>query len=98
MLLVAIEFRVAPDDRSRFAEIAEALTDPTREEEGCLFFEFWSDLGGTGLFLAHEGWESPADLERHRTTPHVAAFKAAATEIDARAVTASYYDATATSV
>jgi len=98
MLLVAIEFHVAAADRSRFVEIADALADPTREEHGCRFFEFWSDLRETGLFLAYEGWESPADLEAHRTTPHVAAFREAAAEIDARVVGANYYTATETTV
>ncbi|MCJ7725366.1 MAG: antibiotic biosynthesis monooxygenase [Acidimicrobiia bacterium] len=98
MLLVAIEFHVAPENRSRFAEIADALADPTREEHGCRFFEFWSDLGGTGLFLAYEGWETPAALEEHRTTPHLAAFRLGAAELDARVVSASYYTATETSV
>jgi len=98
MLLVAVEFRVAPEDRPRFAEIAGALTDSTRAEPGCRFFEFWSDLAESGRFLVHEGWESAADLELHRETPHVAAFKVAVGEIGIAGMTASYYDAVETSV
>jgi len=97
MLLVAVEFRVAPENRRRFGEAAAALTGPTGEEEGCLFFEFWSDLDGAGRFLVHEGWESAAHLERHRDTVHVAAFKASAGEI-IEGMSASYFEASETVV
>ena len=98
MLLVAVEFRVAPDHRTQFAESAAALTGFTREEPGCAFFEFWEDLDRSGRFLVYEGWNSAEDLVVHRQTPHVGAFKEALGALETRGTTASYYDATETSV
>jgi quinol monooxygenase YgiN len=75
MLLVAVEFRVSPGHRSEFETLAGALQEASRREDGCRFFEFWSDLDGSGRYLAYEGWESPGHLVAHRSTAHVAEFK-----------------------
>jgi quinol monooxygenase YgiN len=83
MLIVAGEFRVPPEHREAFATAARELTGPTREEPGCRVFEFWSDLDEAGRFLVFEIWGDPDDLVAHRTTPHVAAFLAAVSGLDA---------------
>jgi quinol monooxygenase YgiN len=97
MLLVAVEFRVAPGDRIAFAAAAAALAAATRLEEGCRFFEIWSDLGSEGRFLAFEGWEDRDALVAHRGTQHIAAFREALQGIEVLGTDASYWHATETS-
>jgi len=97
MLLVAVGFRVSPERRADFEVLAGALQDATRREDGCRFFEFWSDLDGSGRYLAYEGWESPGHLVAHRGTPHVAAFKDGITELGVE-MHADRYVATPTEV
>jgi quinol monooxygenase YgiN len=97
MLLVAVEFKTAPEHRTEFEALAAALQEATRREDGCRFFEFWSDLEGTGRYLAYEGWESPGHLVAHRDTAHVAAFKAGISALDV-GMSADRYVATPTDV
>lgn len=94
MLIVAVEFRVTPDKRMTFAALARDLEGPTRQEDGCRFFEFWSDLDETGRFLVFEGWESMAHLEVHRETAHVAVFKSGATALGIESMEAQRWTAT----
>jgi quinol monooxygenase YgiN len=97
MLLVAVEFRVDPEDRTAFDALARRLQEASRREDGCRFFEIWSDLDRTGRYLAYEGWESPGHLVRHRETPHVARFKDGIGELGV-AMDANRYVATPTDV
>jgi quinol monooxygenase YgiN len=93
MLIVAVEFRMAPDTRDAFLALARELTGPTRAEEGCDTFEFWGDLDDPGRFFLFEIWESERHLEAHRDTPHVAAFKAGIADLGLDAVETQRFEA-----
>ena len=60
----------------------QVVTAATRAEEGCLDYEFWSDLTQRGRFHVFEVWESAAHLEAHIATPHLQAFRAARAEMN----------------
>mgnify|MGYP001557421826 CR=1 FL=1 len=97
MLLVAVEFDVEPGDEEAFAGAAGRLAEASSAENGCRFFEVWSDATRPGRFLFLEGWDSSDALVEHRTTSHVAAFKneAGASIVEA---SGSYWDAEPTEV
>jgi quinol monooxygenase YgiN len=94
MLLIAGEFRVSPEKRAAFADLARELGAASRVEEGCRFFEFWADLDGSGRFLVFEGWEREEHLFAHRETPHFAAFREANAALGPDAVEITRYRAT----
>lgn len=94
MLLIAGEFRVTPEKRDAFADLAREVGRHSREEEGCLFFEFWSDLDGSGRFGLFEGWESPDALLAHREMPHVAVFREATARLGIESAEITRYQAT----
>ena len=52
----------------------EALTDvvaPTRQEDGCLFYDLHVAADDPSKFLFHESWASNAHHEAHDRTPHI---------------------------
>ena len=70
--------RLKPEGIDAFRACVAELAEPTRAEEGCLFYEFYqSDEDPTVCYFLEE-WRSQADLEKHLKTPHVAKFAATA--------------------
>jgi len=56
------------------AELKEALTEvvaPTRQEDGCLFYDLHVAVDDPSKFLFHESWSSNAHHEAHDRTPHI---------------------------
>jgi quinol monooxygenase YgiN len=53
-----------------------ALVEPTRREEGCVQYDLHQSTGERGRFVFYENWTSRESLERHRQSPHLAAFGA----------------------
>ena len=47
------------------------LVAPTRQEPGCLQYEFYQSTDDPLAFAFIETWRSPADLERHLASPHL---------------------------
>ena len=81
MIVVAGHFTVPADKQRAFADAAKELTAETLQEDGCLFYEFWADLDGSGRFSVLEAWETEEHLDAHLRTPHLAAFRAKRAEI-----------------
>ena len=68
-----------PGSAPTVRDALQALVAPTRAEEGCLSYDlFESDLADT--FVTIEQWQSPADLQAHLASPHIAQAFAAAGE------------------
>ncbi len=98
MLVVAVEFEVAPAGHARFVAAAKELAAATRAESGCVFFEFWAHLDGEGRFHLFEGWQNTDALLSHRSEPHTDAFKAGLGDLGAEIVRVRRYSATETEV
>jgi len=96
MLIVAVEFRMAPGKRESFLTLAGELTGPTLAEDGCRAFEFWADPEDSGRFFLFEIWESGAALEAHRGMPHVAAFKSGIGDLGLDAMETRRFEASET--
>jgi quinol monooxygenase YgiN len=50
-----------------------SLAAPTRAEAGCLAYDLYESPDAPTEFLRLERWRSLADLEAHKTTPHLRA-------------------------
>lgn len=81
MIILAGTFRFDMNkmDRARPA-VAEIITE-SRKEEGCLEFSFAQDVLDPTLVRVFEIWRDQAAIDFHRTTPHMAAWRAAQPEI-----------------
>lgn len=52
------------------------LVEPTRQEEGCIQYDFHQDLKNPHLFYAYEQWETEAHLQAHGQSAHIQAMRA----------------------
>ncbi len=81
MIYVIARAEVAPDKFQDYMEELRKIVPDVRAEEGCIGYEPCTDVSGDGderFVTIIEMWESEAHWHRHMTTPHMAAFKAAA--------------------
>lgn len=75
MLVVAGHVRIDPANRAGAVAAAKAMMEETRKEAGCRSYTFSADLEEEGLFHIFEEWDSPAALDAHFRTPHMARFQ-----------------------
>ena len=72
MIVVIGQFRLPPDrmDEARGAMARVMLA--TREEAGCVQYNYAEDLLDPGLIRVSEVWDSREQLAAHLKTPHMA--------------------------
>ncbi len=73
-VILAGRVRVRADRRAEFLAAAQAVTPPSRAEEGCISYSFFIDGTDDLSALWFEEWRSRADLDAHFQTPHFLAF------------------------
>lgn len=57
-------------------EALESFVAPTRMEAGCIRYDLFQDVSDPKKFTFIEEWESPAALEAHSQSAHIAAGRA----------------------
>jgi quinol monooxygenase YgiN len=75
MLVIAGYVRMDPAKRDASVAAATTMMAETRKEAGCISYTFSSDLEDEGVFRIFEEWESPAALDAHFQSPHMAEFQ-----------------------
>jgi quinol monooxygenase YgiN len=75
MLLLKASLQIDPSTRDTFLSHLADFVAQSRAEDGCLGFHACEDVLAPNRFLILEEWDSPAALEKHETSAHVAAFK-----------------------
>src|SRR4051794_33769076 len=95
MIVVSGLIAMNPDRVERALELIRPLVAATRAEPGNVSYEFFAALEEPGRYRVFEEWESAAALEFHRATPHLAAFYAAAGELDISSVELFEYEVSA---
>ena len=63
-----------PGKREEFMTMARAHDDATRNEDGCLFYEFHPSATDPDVLVLIEGWKSPQHHQAHNQAPHHLAF------------------------
>lgn len=56
---------------------ALALVEPSRDEAGCINYDFHQALDDESVFLWHETWANRAAIEAHGASAHFKEFSAA---------------------
>lgn len=77
MLIVIAEAEVPEASRVTLIAAATAMVTASRQEAGCLGYDYAFDLLDPGKLRVLEQWKDEAALRFHFTTPHMAAFLAA---------------------
>jgi len=77
MLVITGVFECAPDGIEAFKAAACEMMRETRQEPGCLTYEFSQSLEEDTRFRVYEEWRDEAAFGAHGATPHMARFRAA---------------------
>jgi quinol monooxygenase YgiN len=57
------------------------ILEPSRQEPGCKAYRLFQDIEGKSRFILFEVWKGYAAIQAHMSTPHFAAFMAAAPKL-----------------
>lgn len=60
-----------PDTREELYGLLAKQVDPTRDEEGCINYDFHVDAKDPCCFVFYENWRTQADLDAHLEMPHL---------------------------
>ncbi|MGH7418866.1 MAG: putative quinol monooxygenase [Candidatus Rokuibacteriota bacterium] len=83
MLAILVKVRIKPAGRKRFLEAIEVdALGSERDEPGCYRFNVLQDAGDANVYYFYEVYEDETALEKHRTMPHYATWRAAADTLD----------------
>jgi quinol monooxygenase YgiN len=74
MIIVHGVFPIRADSRQRALKLMEDMAMLSREEPGCLTYEFYAALSSETEFLLFQEWESIEALQDHFETPHMETF------------------------
>lgn len=76
---VAIDpiFLVLPDNVGEAEQLFSELQRHSRKDDGCIHYDFYSDLDDPCRFVLHEQWRDSSALAEHNTREHVVSFVAA---------------------
>jgi len=76
MIVITGEIEMHPEDAWPAASAALKMMEAAANEEGCLFYKFYSDLLNPRVFRVYEEWRDEETLAAHFKTPHMADFQA----------------------
>ena len=71
MIIVAGAINVKPEAHDTAVDAFKDMTAATLLEDGCISYEFFASLEGSGKFHVYEHWESKAALAAHSKTAHM---------------------------
>ncbi len=80
-IIMTVNFQARP---GKEAELRAALTEvvgPTRQEDGCLFYDLHVSADDPSKFLFHESWASKTHHEAHDRTAHIQRLRARINEL-----------------
>lgn len=64
-IVVAVKFKIKPEFRAEFLELATAAISPSRAEEGTISYNFYEDPNDPNSFIYFEEWKSREALYEH---------------------------------
>ncbi len=68
--VVAAWWRAKEGQEETIARVIEAMTPPSREEPGCLFYQAHRSPDDPRLFFLYEQYVDEAGYEAHMASPH----------------------------
>jgi len=70
MIVLVARVHVKPAKREDFIKLAQGMLTPSRDEKGCISYDFFADTVEPGAFHFFEEWESQEALKKHGQTDH----------------------------
>jgi quinol monooxygenase YgiN len=69
---IIARFRAHEGHAGEVAELLRGFPEPSRAEEGCLFYDLYRDQEDRNLFVIVDGWRDRAAFDAHAGSAHVA--------------------------
>ena len=85
-IIMTVLFQALPGKETELREVLTGLLEPTRKEDGCLFYDLHVNTNDPSKFLFHESWMSQDHHAAHDKTPHIQAMRARIGELSLPAV------------
>ncbi len=70
-IVLSGRYKIKPEKRERFLELAQAGVQHTREEAGNISYGFYEENGIPNSFIYFEEWKSREALEKHLKQPYI---------------------------
>lgn len=92
--LVFVRFFPKPDNEARVESILRGMVAPTRQEPGCLRYDFYESKGTTGarIYCLVERYADAAAQQAHRETAHYKDYRANIMDLLAEPIEVSLLD------
>ena len=74
MIIVHGTFPIKADQREVAIELSRKMAAATREEPGCISYDFYVGLSDPNMLLLFQEWEDMESLMEHFKTEHMEAF------------------------
>jgi quinol monooxygenase YgiN len=85
MIVIAGDIHLDPKDREAAIKAALEMMAASAKENGCIHYRFYADLEDPGRLHVYEEWQSPAALEAHGKSPHMAKWRSVLAGLTVRA-------------
>ena len=69
-----------------------SLVNPTRSEPGCINYDVHQATDDKSLFMFYENWKSLEDVEKHRETPHLKAYRQKVVSLIAKPIEVTLFE------
>ena|SRR5688572_15704583 len=81
MIVLVARVHVKPSKREDFIKVAQGMLEPSRDEKGCISYNFFADTLDSGFFHFFEEWESQEALKKHSQSDHYQRYSQAIAEL-----------------
>jgi quinol monooxygenase YgiN len=69
-VVLATRFKIKPEKRNLFLELATAMLEPVRQEQGSISYSFYEESTEPNSFIYFEEWKSREALAEHLEKPY----------------------------
>ncbi|QUT04148.1 antibiotic biosynthesis monooxygenase [Sphingobium phenoxybenzoativorans] len=73
MIVITGQIYTDPETLPKLYARLKSLCDPSRQEDGCLFYHMGMEDEAKGTIMAMEGWRDQASLDAHLALPSIKA-------------------------
>ena len=68
---IVCRLRCAPENSEVVEILVQALVEPARQEEGCVYYKAFRERDKVGEFFLEDGWKDDAAITKHLQHPNV---------------------------
>lgn len=70
MIFITARFHIEPEHADRWPEIASELTEGTRSEEGCLWYDWYRSVDDPNVYVVVEAFKDDRAAGAHVNSEH----------------------------